>query len=341
MTSSNDVHRPAPMSMWSPTEFNPRSTTQIMPDQLLSEEEGRHLSCYSEEDSSRVIRRTFAFDEWDDDEKTMAEDRQKNGEFTLSESSFEKIEKKTRKSFHGIFLDDDKTVKRSGTAKSFQDIEKWYKSNNASSNNEEGSTTSRYNTEDMTNILMNPSSFSITKKKLDIDDEKYTAVTPSPTTNTTYYPFPLYSYQSFGRATLSSLDTTSVTLFLKENLAFDLTQTNYASTPTIRSNSHQCESIPRRARADNNNCHGHDHDHDFTNTKGGSSAHLSSIQCPNRLFVSKNQESLSLNNNCFQRLECSINTNILQEDDDNIFESPTSNEISTSIPKYIMFYKKN
>jgi len=353
MTSSNDIHRSAPLSMWSPTEFNhPRSTTQIM------EEEGGYLSYDSEEDSSRVIHRTFAFDEWDDDGIIVAEDRQKNVGFTVSESSFEKIEKKARKSVHGVFLDDDKTVKRSGTAESFQDIEQKYGSSSATSNKEEAST-SRSDTEDMTNILMNPSSFSITKKKLDLNDKKYSAVTPSPTTKAINCSFPLYSYQSFGRATLSSLDTTSATLFLNED--FDLIQTNYVSTPTMcsnknspkvlprqqhyyHSNSHQCESIPRRATAYNNNCHCHGHDHDLTNTKGGPSAHLSFIQFQNRLLISKNQESFSLNNsgnnNCFQRMKCSINTNILQDDDDSIFELPTSNGISASIPKFIMFYKK-
>ena len=178
-----------------------------MPDQLLSEEEGGHTYC--------AIPKKIC--------------QELSVEHSLSMNG--------RKSFHGLFLDDDKTVKRSGTAKSFQDIEKWYKSNNTTLNNEEASTTSRCNTEDMTIILMNPSSYSITKKKLDVDDEKYTTVTPSPTTNTTYYKFPSYSCQSFGRATLSSLDITSFTLFLKENLDFDLTQTHYVFAPTICSNS--------------------------------------------------------------------------------------------------------
>lgn len=96
---------------------------------------------------------------------------------------------------------------------------------------------------------------------------------------------------------------------------------------------HQCESIPRRARADNNNshCHGHDHDHDLTNTKGGSSAHLSSIQFTNRLFVSKNQELLTLNNNCFQRLNVVSTLTFFKKTMRTFLKSPTDFNINSKI----------
>jgi hypothetical protein len=54
------------MSMWSPTESYSRSTSQTVDGRLLLKDEGGYLYD-SEEDSPPIIRRTFAFDEWDDD----------------------------------------------------------------------------------------------------------------------------------------------------------------------------------------------------------------------------------------------------------------------------------
>ena len=332
-----------PMSMWSPTESYSRSTSQNIDDRLLLEDKGGYLYD-SEEDSPPIIRRTFAFDEWDDDERTGTEDHDEDIRSTRSESNesaFENIEDKAKESFHGMFSDDDdKTV-----------IENEKRPDNVTSDNVEArSTASTPNTEKMTNIFQDSSFFSTTKAKFDPNENKHIAVTPSTTKKATDHPFPLYSYQSFGRATLSSLDTTSTTLFLNDSFDYNLSHTNNGSalltmdrsssniSPEVLSrphyhpsDSHQCASIPRQATAYEYYYHHqyyYNYPHDVT-----------------ARMATSNQDNND-DNDCLQKLEYDgTNASILQDDDDDddddIFESSTLEEIPTSIPKFIMFYKKH
>jgi hypothetical protein len=321
---------PMPM-MWSPTgsDTHSRSTSQNLDGRFLLEEEGYLHD--SEEDSPPIIRRTFAFDEWDDDEKTGTEDHEINGGTTRSESSkssVEKIKDRPKKNVHGMFSDDDDATV----------VENKKGSDDVTSDNEEArSTTSTHNTEKMTNLFQN--------SKFDVDENKHTAITPSATTKATGHPFPLYSYQSFGRATLSSLDTTSTTLFLNDSFDYGLSHTNNGSalltmnsssnniSPEVLSrpnfhpsDSHQCASIPRQAAAFyHHHQYYYDHPHEVT------------------AKMAPSNQSNDYGNHCLQKLEYGTNTSILQDDDDDddIFESSTSEEIPTSIPKFIMFQKKH
>jgi hypothetical protein len=290
--------------------------------------------CALDDDLHRIIRRTFAFDEWDDDDFIMGllvghKDNKTRDKCAASNMSFMPINN-----------EDDSSV--------------------TMGNNDTSTTKDDDAAADITNLWKSSSFLSNTNTKFDLDNQQHhtsTTITPSPASksnnkrNRIQRPFPLYSQQTVEPAALFSDPARTPPVSWHESFTSSSSDTNrrpedYKSLEHIfqrhlrpdgsEPSPPQCESIPRRTSA--------------FRSVGPTAMANNALITPVPSANNNNQFS------SFERNESHDSTRVdrrnlldqylgsginLFRDDDDIFDSPTSTSedspLSSTIPRFIMF----